>query len=232
MKTKDRYYQELPAMGNRSRSVFGINLPMHNDFYSKCSSVGRRNRTPQPVCKEFARHYKVQLEIRDMMIERMEQNDYTKRDCLTEWARIVEECCHVATVAFSHCYGELERGTCVMPSKRANEALFYAARVALAEMRKLADLRMAGIGCVTNPTPEFQFKPMRQKREIPLSLRHELLADAKESGCCLCGRKPPDVVLHIDHIHPIAKGGGNERENLRVLCAECNLGKGAKLELT
>lgn len=32
--------------------------------------------------------------------------------------------------------------------------------------------------------------------------------------------------LHIDHIHPQALGGGDEIENLQLLCANCNLRKG------
>ena len=43
--------------------------------------------------------------------------------------------------------------------------------------------------------------------------------------CQYCGRKAPDVELHIDHIIPKSKGGTNESENLVVACAECNIGK-------
>ena len=46
--------------------------------------------------------------------------------------------------------------------------------------------------------------------------------------CQYCGRKVPDVVLQIDHIEPVAKGGGNEILNLISACQECNSGKGAR----
>lgn len=36
--------------------------------------------------------------------------------------------------------------------------------------------------------------------------------------------------LHVDHIMPISKGGKTEPSNLRTLCIDCNLGKGAKIE--
>lgn len=49
-----------------------------------------------------------------------------------------------------------------------------------------------------------------------------------EFTCRYCGRSAPDVVLHVDHIIPRAKGGTNARENLVTACRECNLGKGAK----
>ena len=43
--------------------------------------------------------------------------------------------------------------------------------------------------------------------------------------CQYCGRKAPDVVLHIDHIEPVSKGGGNGIMNLITSCLECNAGK-------
>ncbi len=45
--------------------------------------------------------------------------------------------------------------------------------------------------------------------------------------CQYCGATPPSAILHIDHIHPVAKGGKNGRENLITACQTCNLGKGA-----
>jgi hypothetical protein len=35
--------------------------------------------------------------------------------------------------------------------------------------------------------------------------------------------------LHIDHIIPVARGGSNDFENLRLLCAWCNMHKHASL---
>jgi hypothetical protein len=47
-----------------------------------------------------------------------------------------------------------------------------------------------------------------------------------------CGKKPPEVKLHIDHIFPSSRGGSSNYENLQFLCAECNLRKSNKLEKT
>jgi len=45
--------------------------------------------------------------------------------------------------------------------------------------------------------------------------------------CRLCGSPPnTGAILHIDHVIPWSKGGETILENLQVLCAECNLGKG------
>lgn len=45
--------------------------------------------------------------------------------------------------------------------------------------------------------------------------------------CQYCGKSAPNVILHIDHIIPVAEGGKNHITNLITSCAECNLGKGA-----
>ncbi|GEB79763.1 hypothetical protein DDE01_11780 [Desulfovibrio desulfuricans] len=43
--------------------------------------------------------------------------------------------------------------------------------------------------------------------------------------CQYCGRKAPDVILHVDHISPRSKGGSDDIMNYVTSCAECNLGK-------
>jgi len=46
--------------------------------------------------------------------------------------------------------------------------------------------------------------------------------------CQYCGRKPPEVSLHVDHRVPFSLGGDNSLENLLAACNECNLGKSNK----
>lgn len=45
--------------------------------------------------------------------------------------------------------------------------------------------------------------------------------------CQCCGAKPPDVVLHVDHIKPRSKYPelSLSLDNLQILCAACNKGK-------
>jgi len=47
--------------------------------------------------------------------------------------------------------------------------------------------------------------------------------------CQYCGHKAPDVVLEVDHITPVAAGGGNEILNLVTACKSCNSGKRDRL---
>lgn len=63
-------------------------------------------------------------------------------------------------------------------------------------------------------------------RHITPSLREQIIA--RDKCCQRCGKGPPDVVLHIDHIIPFSRGGSNDADNLRALCAPCNMSKGAK----
>ncbi len=48
----------------------------------------------------------------------------------------------------------------------------------------------------------------------------------RDGGACVkCGSKKG---LQVDHIVPVAHGGGCEEENLRILCGDCNLREGVK----
>ena len=49
--------------------------------------------------------------------------------------------------------------------------------------------------------------------------------------CRYCGAssEDEDVRLHVDHIHPRSRGGTHDLDNLVTACADCNIGKGARL---
>lgn len=50
----------------------------------------------------------------------------------------------------------------------------------------------------------------------------------RDSFCCqYCGAKPPEVVLELDHITPLALGGVDDKGNLITACQPCNRGKSA-----
>ena len=46
--------------------------------------------------------------------------------------------------------------------------------------------------------------------------------------CVRCGKRPPDVVLEVDHKVSVKCGGTNDISNLRTLCWPCNHGKGER----
>lgn len=49
-------------------------------------------------------------------------------------------------------------------------------------------------------------------------------------ACVLCG-EVEQKKLAIDHIHPVARGGTDDFNNLQILCKSCNSRKGAKVAL-
>lgn len=78
-----------------------------------------------------------------------------------------------------------------------------------------------------DPHPDYKkddgFYKSRAWREL------RLLALANCRVCQACGARPPDVVLHVDHVQPRYKAPhlALSLENLQVLCEDCNVGKGA-----
>ena len=68
---------------------------------------------------------------------------------------------------------------------------------------------------------------MGKRKAISKKTRFEVFKRDKFT-CQYCGRTIPDVVVHIDHIKPVSKGGTNDIMNLITSCSECNLGKGAR----
>lgn len=65
------------------------------------------------------------------------------------------------------------------------------------------------------------------RKALSKSLRFEIFKRDKFT-CQYCGQKSPEVILHVDHIDPVSKGGNNEILNLITSCYDCNMGKGNK----
>lgn len=63
-------------------------------------------------------------------------------------------------------------------------------------------------------------------KKLSKRVRFEVLK-RDQFKCQYCGAAAPDVLLHVDHIHPKSKGGGNDLLNLVTACAGCNGGKAA-----
>lgn len=84
-----------------------------------------------------------------------------------------------------------------------------------------------------NHEPAGQTDSIRdERRNISLGLRFRVLSRDR-FRCVLCGDHPaknPACDLHVDHITPWSKGGRTEFENLRTLCAQCNVGRGNRYD--
>jgi hypothetical protein len=62
------------------------------------------------------------------------------------------------------------------------------------------------------------------RRQIRKTTRFEVFK--RDSFTCqYCGRKAPEILLVIDHIEPVSKGGTNDILNLITACKDCNAGK-------
>lgn len=70
-------------------------------------------------------------------------------------------------------------------------------------------------------------KIMTDRKSLSKKIRFEIFKRDKFT-CQYCGKQPPDIVLVVDHINPVALGGNNDEMNLITSCESCNQGKGAK----
>lgn len=61
---------------------------------------------------------------------------------------------------------------------------------------------------------------------MPVSKRARFEVFKRDSFTCqYCGRTPPAVILHADHVRPKSDGGSDGSDNLVTACEGCNLGK-------
>lgn len=80
----------------------------------------------------------------------------------------------------------------------------------------------------SHPRPRvYMGEAMNKRKSISKKLRFEVLK-RDHFTCQYCGGTAPDVLLHIDHIEPVSKGGRNNILNLITSCKSCNAGKGAR----
>jgi 5-methylcytosine-specific restriction endonuclease McrA len=65
---------------------------------------------------------------------------------------------------------------------------------------------------------------MANRKSVSKKVRFEVFKRDKFI-CQYCGRHAPNIILEIDHIEPVSKGGTNDILNLITSCKECNRGK-------
>ena len=72
----------------------------------------------------------------------------------------------------------------------------------------------------------------KEQRSLMTKKLREFIKNRDNFTCCSCGNSTyaePNLLLEIDHIIPVAKGGCTEESNLQTLCWKCNRAKSDKI---
>ena len=72
----------------------------------------------------------------------------------------------------------------------------------------------------------------KEQRTLMTKKLREFIKNRDNYTCCNCGNSThtePNLLLEIDHIIPISKGGYTVEDNLQTLCWKCNRAKGDKV---
>ena len=72
----------------------------------------------------------------------------------------------------------------------------------------------------------------KEQRTLMTKKLREFIKTRDNFTCCNCGNSThvePNLLLEIDHIIPVAKGGRTEEDNLQTLCWKCNRAKSDKI---
>ncbi len=72
----------------------------------------------------------------------------------------------------------------------------------------------------------------KEQRQLMTKKLREHIKNRDNYTCCVCGNsteKEPNLLLEIDHIIPVSRGGLTEESNLQTLCWKCNRSKGNKI---
>ncbi len=71
----------------------------------------------------------------------------------------------------------------------------------------------------------------REQRSMMTGKLREMIKKRDNFTCCICGNsiyQEPNLLLEIDHVIPVSKGGCTVEENLQTLCWKCNRAKSNK----
>lgn len=72
----------------------------------------------------------------------------------------------------------------------------------------------------------------KEQRNLMTKKLREFIKNRDNYTCCNCGNSThiePNLLLEIDHIIPVAKGGYTVEDNLQTLCWKCNRSKSDKI---
>ena len=94
---------------------------------------------------------------------------------------------------------------------------------------------------IDNPDARADAQQRRRAKKAGAKIERVLRADILERdgpSCAMCGvetiqpvyAKPIKNERHYDHIVPLCRGGSHSMDNMRILCAGCNLRKHTRLD--
>lgn len=72
----------------------------------------------------------------------------------------------------------------------------------------------------------------KEQRNLMTKKLREFIKERDNYTCCMCGNSiynEANLLLEIDHIVPVSKGGYTIEENLQTLCWKCNRAKSDKI---
>lgn len=69
--------------------------------------------------------------------------------------------------------------------------------------------------------------PGQERTKIPRATRARIF-ERDGGSCAYCGAELTTATMHVDHVIPVSRGGGNNDSNLVASCRPCNLSKGAR----
>ncbi len=72
----------------------------------------------------------------------------------------------------------------------------------------------------------------KEQRTLMTKRIREFIKNRDNFTCCTCGNSThnePNLLLEIDHIIPVSKGGRTSEDNLQTLCWKCNRAKSNKI---
>ena len=72
----------------------------------------------------------------------------------------------------------------------------------------------------------------KKQRSIMTNDLREAIKKRDNYTCCICGNSvlhEPNLLLEVDHIIPVSRGGKTEANNLQTLCWRCNRAKSNKI---
>ncbi|HEY2848313.1 MAG TPA: HNH endonuclease signature motif containing protein [Gemmatimonadaceae bacterium] len=102
---------------------------------------------------------------------------------------------------------------------------------ALKEMDRRWDKEERQSAAADSPAPKAKYPQSPRRKQAQETTRKIRFDVFMRDGfkCRYCGRSPPAVELHVDHVVPISKGGSDDLSNLAASCVDCNFGKRDKL---